>query len=175
MEKIDIDKKRVLFTDLDGTIIDTVSGKTFPEGLWDMKFKFDVLDTIKKCSFKCLIIVSNQGGIARGFINEKRFCKGKMNYVQYCLEDYLGIPVEYSYCASDDKDCEYRKPNIGMLVSSAYKFLPRWNIVASKDEMLMIGDASGKEGQFSDSDKKTAENYGIDYLDVADFISLKSK
>ena len=34
----------------------------------------------------------------------------------------------------------------------------------------MIGDASGKEGQFSDSDKKTAENFGIDYLDVEDFV-----
>jgi hypothetical protein len=33
----------------------------------------------------------------------------------------------------------------------------------------MIGDASGKEGQFSDSDKKTAENFGIDYLDIEDF------
>lgn len=28
----------------------------------------------------------------------------------------------------------------------------------------MIGDASGKEGQFSDSDKKTAENFGIVYM-----------
>ena len=34
----------------------------------------------------------------------------------------------------------------------------------------MIGDASGKEGQFSDSDKKTAENFGIDYLDMEDFV-----
>jgi hypothetical protein len=33
----------------------------------------------------------------------------------------------------------------------------------------MIGDASGKLGQFSDSDKKTAENYGIDYMDIEDF------
>ena len=38
------------------------------------------------------------------------------------------------------------------------------------DDCLMIGDASGKEGQFSDSDKKTAENFGIDYMDVEDFI-----
>ena len=35
----------------------------------------------------------------------------------------------------------------------------------------MIGDASGKEGQFSDSDKKTAENFGIDYMDVEDFVN----
>ena len=35
----------------------------------------------------------------------------------------------------------------------------------------MIGDASGKEEQFSDSDKKTAENFGIDYIDVNDFVN----
>lgn len=39
------------------------------------------------------------------------------------------------------------------------------------DKMLMIGDASGKDGQFSDSDKKTAENFGIDYMDVDDFVN----
>ena len=41
-----------------------------------------------------------------------------------------------------------------------------------KPKSLMIGDASGKEGQFSDSDKKTAENFGIDYIDVDDFINM---
>lgn len=35
---------------------------------------------------------------------------------------------------------------------------------------VMIGDASGKEGQFSDSDKKTAENFGCEYMDVDDFV-----
>ena len=34
----------------------------------------------------------------------------------------------------------------------------------------MIGDASGKEGQFFDSDKKTAENFGCEYMDVDDFV-----
>lgn len=41
-----------------------------------------------------------------------------------------------------------------------------------KEKALMIGDASGKPGQFSDSDKKTAENFGIDYMDVEDFLKL---
>ena len=35
----------------------------------------------------------------------------------------------------------------------------------------MIGDDSGKPGDFSDSDKKCAENFGIDYIDVEDFIN----
>ena len=38
----------------------------------------------------------------------------------------------------------------------------------------MIGDASGKPGQWSDTDKKTAENFGIDYLDVEDFVKEMS-
>ena len=37
----------------------------------------------------------------------------------------------------------------------------------------MIGDVSGKAGQFSDSDKKTAENFGIDYMDVEDFVNTE--
>ena len=42
-----------------------------------------------------------------------------------------------------------------------------------KSQMIMIGDASGKSRDFSDSDKKCAENFGIDYLDVEDFINDK--
>lgn len=40
-------KYKVLFCDLDDTLIETLSGKTFPKGIWDMKIKFDVLDAIK--------------------------------------------------------------------------------------------------------------------------------
>lgn len=40
-----------------------------------------------------------------------------------------------------------------------------------KSKSLMIGDAFGKDGQFSDSDRLTAENFGIDYIDVNDFVS----
>lgn len=44
----------------------------------------------------------------------------------------------------------------------------------SKSQMIMIGDASGKPGDFSDSDKKCADNFGIDYLDIEDFLNNKS-
>ena len=47
------------------------------------------------------------------------------------------------------------------------------NIDDLKSKSLMIGDESGKEEQFSDSDKKTAENFGIDYMDVEDFLNTK--
>lgn len=161
--------KKVLFADLDGALIDTILGNTFPKGIWDMQFKFDVLTAIKNYGFEILIIVSNQGGIEQGFVDERHFCKGKMNYIRFAIMEYLGIPVEYDYCKFNDKCNYFRKPNIGMLENTCFKYLPKHNIIARKDEMLMIGDASGKEGQFSDSDKKTAENFGIDYFDVEDF------
>lgn len=31
-------KYKVLFCDMDGTLIETASGETFPKGIWDMKF-----------------------------------------------------------------------------------------------------------------------------------------
>ena len=34
-----------------------------------------------------------------------------------------------------------------------------------------IGAASGKEGQFSDSDKKTAENFGCEYMDFVEYMN----
>lgn len=166
-----VGKKRVLFADLDGTLIATLTGNTFPCGIWDMKLRFDVLDAIKNYGFECLIIITNQGGIEKGFVNEKHFVKGKMNFITMSLEEYLGIPVDYQYCASNDKTFEYRKPNVGMLQTSCWKFLAkRWNIVAAKDEMLMIGDGSGVPVGWSDTDLKTAENFDIDYMDVNIFV-----
>ena len=41
-------KYEIIFADLDGTLIDTISGETFPKGVWDMKIKFEVLDKIKE-------------------------------------------------------------------------------------------------------------------------------
>lgn len=168
-------KYKVLFADLDGTLIDTISGDTFPKGIWDMRIRFDVLDAIKKLKPLCVLIVTNQGGIESGFVNRRDF-EFKMEYIVRSIKEYVGCYTEYSYCESNDKANHYRKPNIGMLESMLRKcqlrlFRPD-NL--TKDDCLMIGDASGKEGQFSDSDKKTAENFGIDYMDVEDFVKEMS-
>ena len=166
-----MEKKRYkfLFCDLDGTLIDTVSGETFPKGIWDMRFKFDVLDAIKNMSSEYILIVSNQGGIESGFIDELNFIR-KMDYVKSALSEYCECDyVDYQYCASNNKNCKNRKPNVGMLQTLLLRFFGSVKPECEKD-CLMVGDASGKDGQFSDSDKKTAENFGIDYMDIEDFV-----
>lgn len=40
----------------------------------------------------------------------------------------------------------------------------------SQSTVLMVGDASGLEGQFSDSDKVFAERAGVSYIDVGDLL-----
>ena len=161
---------KVIFCDLDGTLIETISGETFPKGIWDMRIKFDVLDAIKKLNPECLLIVSNQGGIESGFIDAHDF-RAKLEYIARAIREYCGCECYAMYCETNDKLDPYRNPNSGMLYSLLENHVGD-DIGYIKSVSLMIGDASGKEGQFSDSDKKTAENFCIDYMDVNDFIKV---
>lgn len=111
-------KYKVLFADLDGTLIETASGKTFPEGIWDMKIKFDVLDAIKKLAPDCVFIVSNQGGVEKGFVDEFSI-SCKCLYISRVVKEYcnIGGVVRAKQCISNNKTDKYRKPNTGMLES----------------------------------------------------------
>ena len=184
-----------LFCDLDGTLIKTISGKTFAEDVTDFRIRKEVLDKIKELNevdkLAFIAIVTNQGGIPQ-YVSENDFY-AKLTAIKTFVCQYTKVPmVVADYCISLDADNEYRKPNTGMLsrVVSSYennspsKFV--FNSITNnyervypgnfrKENALMIGDASGKEGQWSDTDKKTAENFGIDYMDVEDFIHTQFK
>ena len=169
---IDFENKKVLFIDLDNTLIKTISGKTFPEDITDFRIQLPVLNKIieKMPNLNMFFIVSNQGGL--NTLIDKHLFNYKIWAVEGICHGYFINNLNnfsYSdnlYCCSMDKDNIYRKPNTGMLeqLYNQYK-------VKSKDECIMIGDASGKPGDFSDSDKKCAENFSIDYIDVRDFIN----
>ena len=162
-------KYDVIFSDLDGTLINTISGETFPKGIWDMQIRFEVLDKIKEIKPTYLLIVSNQGSIESGFVDKYDFMS-KSEYITRAIREYCDCKCHCMYCDTNDKSDMYRKPNVGMLdYLTALHVGDDFDYIKSKS--LMIGDASGKEGQFSDSDKKTAENFGIDYMDVEDFVN----
>lgn len=161
--------KKVIFCDLDGTLIETISGDTFPKVIWDMKLRFDVLDAIKKLNPEYVLIVSNQGGIESGFVDAQKFSK-KLFYIIEAISDYCDCECCAMYCDTNNESDPYRKPNTKMLETLLDDFVGD-DFDFIKQKSLMIGDASGKEGQFSDSDKKTAENFGIDYMDVNDFVN----
>ena len=160
---------KVLFADLDGTLIETINGETFPKVIWDMQIKFDVLNAIKELNPEYILIVSNQGGIESGFVDAQNF-RAKSEYVARAVGEYCNCKCYAMYCETNDKLDPYRKPNTGMLERLMESYIGD-DFDYIKPKSLMIGDASGKEGQFLDSDKKTAENFGIDYMDVNDFVN----
>lgn len=162
--------KKVIFCDLDGTLIETISGEPFPKGIWDMRIKLDVLDAIKKLNPEYILIVSNQGGIENGFVDAQKFSI-KLFYIVELINEYCGCECYAMYCDTNNKSDPYRKPNTKMLEALLEDYIGD-DVEYIKQKSLMIGDASGKEGQFSDSDKKTAENFGIDYMDVDDFVKI---
>lgn len=136
-----------------------------------MKIKFDVLNSIKNLAPKYVLIVSNQGGIEKGFVDVLYF-QSKLQYIGLSIREYIKNNEVYSsFCIYNSENCHERKPNTGMLEFLTEKFVGD-DFEYIKSNSLMIGDASGLSGQFSDTDKKTAENFGIDYLDVNDFIKL---
>lgn len=165
---INFETKKVLFIDLDSTLIKTISGKTFPEDITDFRIQLPVLNKIKEKmpNLVCLFVVTNQGGIGK-FVSDHDF-DTKISSITNFSAGYLLCDVgDYMYCPSNDNNDPLRKPNVGMLEAMCAGWC-----VSDKQEMLMIGDASGKPGDFSDSDKKCAENFGIDYIDVRDFLEL---
>lgn len=176
---MNLNEKKILFADLDGTLIQTASGKTFAEDCTDFRIRKDVLDKIRRMDGLSFIqIVTNQGGIPQ-FIKKRDF-EAKIWGIAQFIRAYVNediffedrVEVGFSYCDSMEKDNPHRKPNTGMLDSFIDENLRFANkSLKDKANMLMIGDASGKDGQFSDSDKKCAENFGIDYLDVEDFLN----
>lgn len=135
-----------------------------------MKFKEGILDAILNYDPSGIFICSNQGGIAKGLVYDYGFI-AKCDYICKCIEEYTGISlVDYAYCTNTEKDNEDRKPNIGMFKKACAFFN-----VHTPQSYLMVGDASGKPGNFSDSDKAFADNIGFKYMDVEDFIALYGK
>lgn len=158
---------KVLLCDLDGTIIETKSGKTFPVNTEDWKFKPWIKDAIQEYNPLYIFIVTNQGGIEKGFVKEGDFIK-KLNEIMECMRQWGDYIVAGTYATSNDPENMWRKPNIGMVESFRHDYVSGYDF--DKRNALMIGDASGLPGQFSDTDWQTARNAGIRYVDVNKFI-----
>ena len=175
MNDLDIKNKRILLFDFDGTLIETASGNTFATDLTDMRIKMDVvnkaLDLMQENGVKVFAIVSNQGGVEAGFVSGADI-EAKIDLA--VKRGIRGVLYEKRLCYSNDEQNPMRKPNTGMIDDILMKckdtVMRGMNFSQLKGCSLMVGDASGLPGQFSDSDKVCAENAGIDYMDVITFV-----
>ena len=145
---------KVLFIDLDGTLIQPLGNREFPKGCWDMELKFDTFEAIKQYKPDLVIIITNQGGIEKGFVDESTFCQ-KLNYVCACIYDYCHINSTFSYCSTCNSNDNNRKPNPGLI----NKYIDCYYM--NKENCLMVGDR--------EEDMLCAKNAGIKFMDVEEF------
>ena len=149
------------------TLIVTKSGKTFPENKDDWQFKPWISESITEYNPRYIFIISNQGGIEKGFITENGF-RDKLSTIIKEIKSWGDYIVDGIFCSSNDPSNPDRKPNIGMVDYFRHGYIQGYDF--DNRSALMIGDASGLKGQFSDSDLQTARNAGIKYCDVDKFI-----
>lgn len=136
-----------LFLDLDSTLIKTLSGKTFPQDNTDWQWYNDhVMSTLRRHMDYGIFIVTNQGGIEKGFVNPKGFVE-KLNSICTQVREMTdhSVPVQGYFCPN--MESYDRKPLPGMAFQAARDFC-----INLKDS-IMVGDM--------ESDSEFAYNAGI--------------
>lgn len=126
---------KALFIILNGTLITTKSGKSFPINSEDWKFKSNFYDLFKNAIEQnyIIVILDNQLSIGQGFMSENTFIK-KVEKICSIIEKDLGLKqnsILYTYCANTDDKFRV-KPNPGMLYEIALD-----NNVILKDSVLI--------------------------------------
>lgn len=154
-------QQKALFTDLDGTVITTNSGRTFPIHSADWRLIPETLNALQyfyKKGYK-IIIITNQGGIGEGYVAEDVFI-GKIEKICKTIEKKLKFKagsICYSYCK--DMESYYRKPSAGMAYDNALEF--ELNLI----ESVMLGDYK--------TDEQFATNAGIgEYINITEIINI---
>lgn len=161
------EKNKYLFLDFDGTVRKTIADPT-PNNPKDRRPPFKkeevilikgVKEELKKWDDKGwqIIGISNQSGVEKGLVTIEQVEK----IAAYTMS-LIGIYFPFYFAPYKRKGTKeqlnLRKPNIGM----AKEAIKDWGEM-DKKKSFMVGDYI--------SDKKFADNLGIKYIDINDFLS----
>jgi D-glycero-D-manno-heptose 1,7-bisphosphate phosphatase len=117
-----------IFFDRDGTINEEVNYLSSPEQLKLIPRAIQAIQEANSTNCK-VFIISNQAGVARGFMNEEQVQLVNQSLLQLLQQEECTIDKIY-YCPHHPDygespyraNCECRKPNIGMLRQAAQEF-----------------------------------------------------
>ena len=154
--------KNIVIFDLDGTIIKTKSGKTFPINSNDWIFNYDnVSEIINNLENTIVGIITNQKGL-----KSDSMIKDWQNKL-----DNITKNINIHFIFSSFKDDRYRKPMIGSWEFLKETFKEFNNF--SNNNIFYIGDAAGREGDHTDTDLKFALNCNFKFNTPEKFFKIK--
>jgi bifunctional polynucleotide phosphatase/kinase len=153
--------KNVVIFDLDNTLIKTKSKRVFPINTDDWMFNFEnIVDTLHTISKNTLLgIITNQKGIKS---------HTQLKEWQYKLNQILKY-INFNFIFASFKDDRYRKPMIG-----SWDFIKEHlnGIKVPDCKIIFVGDACGRENDFSDTDIKFAMNCGFKFYTPEKFFKI---
>ena len=158
------EKIRLACFDLDNTLIQTKSGKLFPadqdDWQWCSNYIKQMLHQYHRKGYEIVVLTNQAKGATRGFEHIKQ-------KIEKVCKD-AGIPI--LVLMSVGMNSRFRKPKPGFM-----KYLSRiYNDQISTEDSFYVGDAAGREGDFSDCDKVFARNAGLKfYTNTVFFRSYK--
>jgi bifunctional polynucleotide phosphatase/kinase len=150
--------KGVAGFDLDGTLVDTESGKKFPDSANDwcvIEYPGNnMLDVLFRTSKNAnLVIITNQAGKNKELIKER---------LRQIVEHLCWTELEFILFCALEKD-KYRKPHTTIWD----EFL---STHADKDSSFFVGDAAGRKGDHSCVDRAFAANIGIKFFTPENYV-----
>jgi len=171
-----VHQRKIAGFDIDGTIIITKSGRTFPTGPddWQIIYPdvFGKLKSLHKDGYK-IVFFTNQLGVAKGKTNLDHLKTKFENVIQK-----LQIPVQVFIATHEGKN---RKPNDGMWKKLQQRHNGGIDIDISSS--LYVGDAAGrpkdwapkKKKDFSLSDRLFALNLGLKFYTPEEYFLGQKK
>lgn len=112
--------KKAVFLDRDGTIIRDMIYLNDPSKIEVFKESYPALKKMRDSGFE-IVLVTNQSGVARGFVEENILKEINQIIVQDFANRGIDI-IDVYYCPHPvDGGCFCRKPNPGMLLDAAQK------------------------------------------------------
>ncbi|KAF3992439.1 hypothetical protein FT663_00719 [Candidozyma haemuli var. vulneris] len=182
----DVKKLKLACFDLDGTLVKTRSGSSFARSPGDWvwftdKAKQSVAEQVSKGYL--LVIFTNQGGVvasegspSKSYTNLKE----RVNQVVTSLGKDVPYPLvvaapkrpkaKQKIVSSEEEHQHMRKPGLGMW-EKVEEYLEEVfdGGAIDKQESFYVGDAAGRELDFSDSDKAFAEAVKVKFYTPEEF------
>lgn len=143
-------KSPAVFIDRDGTVIREKNYLSKIKDIKLLKGAVEALKMLKTAGYK-LIFVTNQSGIARGFLTETKLRKIHLYLDKMLKKKGVSLDAIY-YCPHHPTDsCTCRKPNTGLVRKAAKRFnldLRRSFSIGDHTGDFLLGQNMGGKGIF---------------------------
>ncbi len=145
---------RLIIFDVDGTLVTTKSGETFRKTADDWQWLPGRLEICQKYVGASIALVTNQGGVAFGYLNEGAM-DWELNKTANAIAPYVPCFRCYTHpeasLAQYRKEDTRRKPGPGMILEAMEYFKG-----VGPHNTLMVGDRP--------EDEQAAQNAGVAFM-----------